>query len=199
MANIRYDRFYQYNPYNPEYPTSPFYHGAEDGYGRNEPVTRYSDEGHISYADRAGSRPYQPNFSADYGRDDFRAMSMPEGGIYGETIRGSHAGKGPKGWSRSDERIRDQVCDTLEMDAYIDASEIEVEVKEGIVTLSGKVDHRSTKRRAADRIENLPGVRDVDNNLTIDQSFFQQAKEMLTGEPEARATHRGQGPKSARH
>lgn len=214
MADIRYDRFEQYNPYNPEYPTSPYYHGAPERYGRNEPVTRYSDEGHISYADRSSGRYYQPNFSADYGRgtpgggadwfaaDERRLMSQPEGGLYGEAWSprtGPHIGKGPKGWARSDERIHEQVCDALAMDPYIDASEIEVSVQNGIVTLSGKVDHRSTKRRAADCIENLPGVRDVDNNISIDQGFFEQAKELLTGEPEPAPTHQGQGPKSVRH
>lgn len=212
MADTWYNQFKEYNPYNPEYPTSPYYHGAPERGGRREPINRYSDQGHISYADRSSGHRYQPNFSADYGRygvsgetawneaEERRWMGQPEGGLYAETWpRASHAGKGPKGWARSDERIHEQVCDALTMDPYIDAREIEVAVKDGIVTLSGKVDHRSTKRRAEDCIENLPGIRDIDNNITVDQSFFEQAKEVLTGEPQPKAAHQGEGPQTVKH
>ena len=53
---------------------------------------------------------------------------------YGE---GRHRGVGPKGYVRSDERIRELVCDDLMDDPWLDASRIEVAVKDGEVTLSG--------------------------------------------------------------
>lgn len=117
------------------------------------------------------------------------SYSSTAGSNYGDTRssstssnRMSYSGKGPKGWQRSDENIRERVCDMLERDHSLDASEIEVTVKEGMVTLSGKVDQRSSKRRAEDIIENIPGVKDVKNEITVDKSLFQQAKEMFTGE-----------------
>lgn len=50
-------------------------------------------------------------------------------GLQRNAQRGPHAGRGPKGYQRSDERIREDVCDRLTEHPAIDASEIEVEVK----------------------------------------------------------------------
>ncbi len=100
----------------------------------------------------------------------------------------SAAGKGPKGWKRTDERIHEDVCQILEHDHLVDATEIEVTVKDGIVTLSGHTETRPVKRRAEDLIESVSGVRDVRNELAVDQSFFQQAKEFFLGDSSAEKT-----------
>jgi osmotically-inducible protein OsmY len=76
-----------------------------------------------------------------------------------------YRGLGPKGFSLSDERIREDVCEILARDSEIDASEMEVEVKDGVVFLKGRVENRQTKRMAELNIENLPGVNDVVNQL----------------------------------
>jgi BON domain len=90
------------------------------------------------------------------------------GGIsqYGEQ-QGQHAGRGPKGYKRSDERIKEDVNERLTHDAHIDAGDIEVNVKDGEVTLTGMVDGRHTKRRAEDVIENVSGVREIHNQLRV--------------------------------
>ena len=88
-----------------------------------------------------------------------------EGGMRG----GEHRGRGPKGYTRSDDRIREEVCDCLSDDPYIDASEIEVSVNNGEVTLSGSVSDRNAKRHAEDIIEHLSGVKHVQNNLRMSQ------------------------------
>lgn len=103
-------------------------------------------------------------------------------------------GRGPKNWKRSDESIRDQVCHALEVEPRIDASEIEVDVKDGIVTLRGNIHDRPAKRIAEDTIDYLPGVLDVQNQLTVDKSFFERAKEFLTGGSDAT-----EKPRKARH
>jgi osmotically-inducible protein OsmY len=79
----------------------------------------------------------------------------------------SHRGKGPKGYTRSDDRVREEVSDALEQDHWIDASEIEVDVKDGIVTLSGHVDSRKMKRLAEDCVSDLRGVKDVINTIQV--------------------------------
>jgi hypothetical protein len=86
-------------------------------------------------------------------------------GEYGD--RGRHAGRGPKGYKRSDERIKEDVCERLTRDPEVDASEIEVQVKDGEVTLTGTVESRDQKRRAEDVIENVSGVREVNNQLRM--------------------------------
>jgi len=84
--------------------------------------------------------------------------------------RGRYFGKGPKGWKRSDERVKEEVSETLYRDYHIDASEIEVDVKDGVVTLSGTVDSRETKRMAEDCIDRLSGVVDIHNRIRIQGS-----------------------------
>lgn len=83
---------------------------------------------------------------------------------------GQHRGKGPKGYSRSDDRIKEDVNDRLSDDVFIDASEIEVTVVQGEVTLTGTVETRSAKRRAEDIAEEVSGVKNVENRLRLASS-----------------------------
>jgi hypothetical protein len=75
-------------------------------------------------------------------------------------------GKGPRGYSRSDERIKEDVCERL-AHGYLDASEIDVSVTAGEVTLEGLVRSRDDRRLAEDIIEGVFGVKDVDNKLKV--------------------------------
>ncbi len=79
--------------------------------------------------------------------------------------RGVHRGKGPRGWQRRDQRIEEDINDLLTEDPYIDATEIEVRVNKGDVTLSGTVENRAMKRRVEDLAEDVSGVRNVENRL----------------------------------
>lgn len=88
----------------------------------------------------------------------------------GFTDRGPHTGKGPIGYERSDERIREDLMDRLWLDGAVDASEIEVVVDDGEVTLSGTVPNRRMKRRAADLAEDVAGVHDVFNQMRVRRS-----------------------------
>jgi hypothetical protein len=67
------------------------------------------------------------------------------------------SGTGPKGYARSDERIREDVCDRLTDDPELDASSIDVRVEKGEVTLDGTVGHRQDKRHAEDLIDDVSG------------------------------------------
>jgi osmotically-inducible protein OsmY len=80
---------------------------------------------------------------------------------------GQHKGKGPKGYSRSDERIKEDVNDRLADDVFVDASDIEVTVNQGDVTLTGVVQERSEKRRAEDIVEAISGVKNVENRIRV--------------------------------
>ena len=80
-------------------------------------------------------------------------------------------GRGPKAYRRSDERIREDINDRLTDHAYLDASDIEVNVKEGEVTLLGKVFDRTDKRLAEDVAESVSGVKHVQNNLRTDKNW----------------------------
>jgi len=82
-------------------------------------------------------------------------------------MSGEHKGKGPKGYTRSDDRIREDVHDRLADDPYVDASDIEVKVENGDVILTGDVSNRDQKRRAEDIIEAVSGVRNVENRIHV--------------------------------
>ena len=85
--------------------------------------------------------------------------------------KGDFRGRGPKGYRRSDERIREDINDRLTEHAHLDASDIEVSVKDCEVTLTGKVFDRTDKRLAEDVAEDVPGVKNVQNNLRTDKSW----------------------------
>lgn len=93
-----------------------------------------------------------------------------------EAERQSFAGRGPRGYQRSDARINEDVCDRLCDSPAIDATNVDVRVAGGEVTLSGTVSSRDEKRRAEDMIEHVSGVREVHNNLRVgraDEAFSQ--------------------------
>ena len=83
-------------------------------------------------------------------------------------VRGLFHGKGPKNWVRSEQRIHDDVCERLAHHHDVDASDIEVTVMEGEVTLTGSVPDRRTKRLAEDVAEEVLGVKDVHNRLKVE-------------------------------
>jgi hypothetical protein len=78
-----------------------------------------------------------------------------------------HRGRGPKGYTRSDDRIREDVNDRLTDDHMLDASDIETKVSNGEVTLTGHVESRQAKRRAEDIADRIAGVKHVQNNLRV--------------------------------
>jgi osmotically-inducible protein OsmY len=86
---------------------------------------------------------------------------------YRQRASGHHRGKGPKGYKRSDERIREEISDQMSEDGTLDASTIEVKVKDGDVTLTGDVLSRQDKRRAEDIAESILGIGNVENRIRV--------------------------------
>jgi hypothetical protein len=80
---------------------------------------------------------------------------------------GPYVGRGPKGYQRPDERVREDVCERLTQHGSLDASDIEIKVERGEVTLTGTVGDRQAKRLAEDLIEETFGVKQVHNQLRI--------------------------------
>lgn len=119
-----------------------------------------------------------------YGQEDYRGGSDERGFLeragdavaswFGDEdaarrreMDAGHRGRGPRNYSRSDERVREDVSDRLSDDYQLDASDIEVKVSGGEVTLDGTVDSRFAKRHAEDLAESCAGVRHVQNNLRV--------------------------------
>lgn len=81
--------------------------------------------------------------------------------------RGPFSGIGPQGYQRSDERIFEDVCERLKWHGQIDVRNIQVEVQNGEVTLSGTVDGRRTRQLAEHILYDVFGVKDLHNRLHI--------------------------------
>ena len=99
----------------------------------------------------------------EYGERDFQGQG------FGRHAEEGFRGRGPRGYRRSSERIREDVCEALTDEGTVDATDIEVDVADGIVTLRGIVSDRRQKRRAEDVAERAGGVRDVRNQLEISE------------------------------
>lgn len=129
---------------------------------------------------RAGGRPVDDLRGGNYQGD--RGLEPDFGGV-GTTPRyrggsqvdqagttrppGPYVGRGPRGYTRSDETIYEDVCERLTRFGYVDATDVEVSVSGGEVTLEGWVADRDQKRLAEDLADGVPGVLDVHNRIRI--------------------------------
>jgi hypothetical protein len=133
-----------------------------------------------------------------YGQSGYGAQGPGQGRVGGYTRdigmggmggmgmeRGGHRGKGPQGYTRSDDRIRENVCEALSDDDNIDATNIEVVVRNGEVVLSGTVDDRSMKRMAEDVVERIAGIKDVQNQIKVRERKERGVQAGPTGKQEA--------------
>lgn len=103
-----------------------------------------------------------------------------------------HRGKGPKGYRRSDERIKEDINDRLS-EGYLDATDITVAVENGEATLSGTVNSRADKRRAEDIAEYVSGVSNVENRLRVKDDAGRYSSLQNTGMSDTSITATGSG------
>ncbi len=134
----------------------------------NRGMFGYEGEGYMRNRNRDD---FSTGFAGSYGTGGYRDLESGADrswniGQDSERDR-SYRGRGPKNYQRSDDRIREDVCERLTMDHDVDASEIEVVVQEGVVTLNGSVNDRHAKRLAEDISESVRGVKDVQNNIRV--------------------------------
>lgn len=169
--------------------------GGQAQYGRRGGYS--GEEAHFSglrgrggeYDERSSMRDFM---RGQFGRGEFEGPSS--GRFEGP---GGYRGRGPRGYQRSDDRIREDVCDRLTDDDEIDASDIDVRVESGCVTLAGTVEHRDAKRRAEDVAESIAGVREVQNNLRVQQQGWFGSPEQQSSRPRADTGHPAGGQGAA--
>ncbi len=145
---------------NPDYYNSGRHYGY---YGREKNPHWYERYNRGSFN--------QGNYGSDYndiynhGRGDSYRQDRLANPYW--TAPGPYTGRGPHGYQRSDERIKEEINDRLYQHGRIDASDIFVDVDGGEVTLSGSVKGRREKRLAEDIADSVPGVVDVNNHLHL--------------------------------
>ncbi len=137
--------------------------GRDYGHDGRQPV--YRDEygqggqrGPVAGGYDAGGRRYDTTPRQDH-PGEYRTYRDP-----------GHRGLGPQGYTRSDQRINEDVHDRLTEDDHIDASGVTVTVQDGEVTLSGTIRDRRAKHHAEAIIEHIGGVKHVQNNLRVEAS-----------------------------
>lgn len=95
-------------------------------------------------------------------------------------------GRPPRGYQRSDDRIREDVCEQL-MEGPVDVGDVEITVSNGEVTLSGTVEKRWEKRAIEDIAAQVRGVHDVHNRVRVrpmqDQPATQEASRSHDEQP----------------
>jgi hypothetical protein len=141
-------------------------------YGPGAFTQQFRNEGPQYFG--AGQRGYGTTWGGlDSGSAGPGGYSGGPGGISGGmgtyAGQGRFVGRGPKGYQRSDERIREDVCERLTQHPEIDAVDIDIQVKGGEVTLAGTVTRREEKRMAEDVADSVSGVKDVHNQLRTQQ------------------------------
>lgn len=148
------------------------------GFGGREPQYAYGGDADRGWWDHAKDR-----VAGVFGDDEARLRADHDSYRGYEPERGRYYGHGPKGYSRSDDRVSEDVSDRLSDDSWLDASAIEVKVSGAEVTLAGTVHSRSDKRRAEDLADSVSGVKHVQNNLRV-----QSASSTVYGETSVPST-----------
>ncbi len=150
--------------------------GYEDGYQAGARSSQESPSGPPSGPRErwAGTRTGYASGYEDYGvaaGHNFRQRSrgsLTAGsarGVYGNT--GDVRPAGPKNYTRSDERIHEEVCERLAHTSTLDVSDVTVAVSGGVVTLTGSVDNRRIKYEVEDIADDTYGVTDVVNQIHV--------------------------------
>lgn len=122
----------------------------------------HEDERAAHYSEwqaRQQGMPHPMHQQHGYGLSQYASPTEPE--------RGPHYGKGPKGYKRSDDRIREEICEVMSRQGYIDASDIEVMVEGGVVRLTGLVETREEKRALEQMADHVHGVEEVQNEIRL--------------------------------
>jgi hypothetical protein len=135
--------------------------GDEGGYDRgNEPRGR---EDTRQRADWGPEQRGEPGRADEHGRFG-QQLSDAGRRFIGKVKR---IVRNPKNYKRSDERIREDVCDRLSVSDEVDPVDIEVMVENGEVTLTGTVQTRQMKFIAEETAADVPGAHEVHNQLRV--------------------------------
>ena len=143
--------------------TGAFFNPLYEGYGGYRPSRGQHGTG------GGRERGYDGNQRDWWDRASDEVMSWFGDEDAARRRRQDYRGRGPQNYTRSDDRIREDVNDNLTEDWGVDAGNINVTVKNGEVTLDGTVATRLQKRRAEDCAEDVSGVKNVQNNLRVQE------------------------------
>ncbi len=173
--------------------------GASRGFGRDFERARARVRQEYDMGGRGPSRETGGDYiGSHYGSQSNYGRGQDAGAPWGREQQGNYEGRsswdygssrssqsfrgrGPQGYRRSDERLKEMICERLTDDPTIDASNVTVEVKDQIVKVTGTVDDRSTKYEIEELIERCGGVSDIDNQLRVQSSRWGTSGQQARG------------------
>jgi BON domain len=100
----------------------------------------------------------------------YGGQTLPRAGFFTAEAwdHGPYVGQGPQGYSRPDERIREDICDELTRRGDIDPRRVLVTVRSGEVTLEGTVESLEMRRVVDDVASACTGVTQVHDRLQLE-------------------------------
>ena len=128
----------------------------------------------VAHPDRSGINRFgEDHIRPDYYEDEF-GMRHPYADNLDHSVMWSadprseashekHFGKGPRNFSRTDEHLKEEVCEAFLMSPDLDPQNIEVGVLDGVVTLKGTVRLKEDLILAHDLALGVSGIKDVIN------------------------------------
>jgi hypothetical protein len=126
-----------------------------------------------------GTQPYQgppahPHPSEAPAWNPFRSMPLHPhaAGASGFTtgdvhVPGPFMGIGPRNYTKTDQRILEDVCELLTRHGELDVRAVDVHCRNGVIRLEGSVPSRWARREIEAVADSVGGVQDVQNDLTI--------------------------------
>ncbi|HTU58608.1 MAG TPA: BON domain-containing protein, partial [Polyangiales bacterium] len=154
----------------------PQYGDYERSYGWSHSQRGAEDRDYRGSGERQWGNP-RYRADNDYARDEDHESFGHQLREAGQKIARSvkRAFRGPKGYKRSDDRIRDDVSDRLGENPWLDCSEVEVTVSNGEVTLTGSVNSRQEKFLLEEIADDVSGVNEVHNQVRVKREQQQQS------------------------
>jgi hypothetical protein len=137
-------------------------YGGERGWQDGAGVSWTSPEG-------GGRKQWQDREPIEAGnpRNDGTQEEQHKGLFHDLAVKLGIRRAGPKNYQRSDERIREDICERLWHDSRLEVSDVSVAVERGDVKLEGTVPHRYMKHHIEDIAASCAGVNDVENRIRV--------------------------------
>lgn len=143
---------------------------GQPGFGQHQQHQQFSPQGYGGQQGYGQSGGFGGQQQGNYGQYGGWQPSGSFGQPGGQQARSAR--RGPKDYTRSDERIREAVCERLAEEPGVDVSDVTVQVQDGRITLDGSVPDRRMRHRIEDIADECWGVKDVENHVRVQSAQY---------------------------
>lgn len=143
----------------------------------------FRDPAHRTVASPEPYRGYEESAPRDWRPDETPFYGVTGSGTSSGALE--RRGKAPKGYVRSDERLREEICERMAGHGH-DWSDVEVQVQGGAVTLTGRVEDRRMRFDAEHIADGVRGVGEITNQIRVGRASTKDDGARENGAREAR-------------